>query len=61
MPEVELSITGVVIKGNLEVPGGATGLVLFSHGSGSGRFSPRNNFVANELNKVGLATFLLIY
>jgi len=56
--EVEIKIGGVSLKGNLELVDGAKGLVLFAHGSGSSRFSPRNNFTANELNKVGLATFL---
>lgn len=46
------------IVGRLTIPLGAQGLVLFVHGSGSGRFSPRNNFVAARLNQAGLATFL---
>src|SRR5258705_12842724 len=37
----------------------ATGLVIFAHGSGSGRLSPRNQYVANSLQKAGLATLLL--
>jgi putative phosphoribosyl transferase len=47
------------IRGNLTIPTGARGVVLFAHGSGSSRFSPRNQFVARELNKVGLATLLI--
>jgi dienelactone hydrolase len=43
----------------LGIPDGATGLVIFAHGSGSGRFSPRNNFVAAELQRANIATLLL--
>jgi len=45
--------------GNLHLPAGATGVVVFAHGSGSGRFSPRNQFVARVLQVAGLATLLL--
>jgi putative phosphoribosyl transferase len=45
--------------GNLVVPDGAHGLVLFAHGSGSSRFSPRNRFVAGVLEEAGLATLLV--
>jgi len=45
--------------GNLAVPDGAKGIVLFAHGSGSGRHSPRNNFVADVLQEAGLATLLM--
>lgn len=47
------------LKGLLGVPAGARGIVIFAHGSGSGRLSPRNNYVASELRQAGLATFLL--
>ena len=47
------------IQGNLTVPAGSKGVVLFAHGSGSGRFSPRNQYVAKVLNKAGIATFLI--
>jgi putative phosphoribosyl transferase len=47
------------LPGVLRVPHGAQGVVLFAHGSGSGRHSPRNQFVANALNVGGLATLLL--
>lgn len=47
------------VHGDLTVPDGATGLVLFAHGSGSGRHSPRNRFVARGLNDAGLATLLM--
>lgn len=43
----------------LGVPPGARGLVIFAHGSGSGRLSPRNNHVAAQLREAGLATLLL--
>jgi putative phosphoribosyl transferase len=43
----------------LSVPAAVMGVVAFAHGSGSGRFSPRNQFVARELQKAGLATLLL--
>jgi dienelactone hydrolase len=50
---------GVVLDGDLEVPSGARGAVLFAHGSGSGRLSPRNRYVASELQRAGLATLLI--
>lgn len=48
----------VILKGNLQIPENPSGLVIFSHGSGSSRFSPRNNFVADVLNAGGFATLL---
>jgi dienelactone hydrolase len=48
-----------VLKGNLEIPEGACGIVLFAHGSGSSRHSPRNRYVAHILNQAGLATLLI--
>lgn len=56
--EIGLWCDDANIVGKLRIPQGAKGLVLFVHGSGSGRFSPRNNFVADKLNEAGLATFL---
>lgn len=47
------------LEGNLAVPEGAHGVVLFAHGSGSGRHSPRNRFVAHALRQAGLATLLM--
>jgi putative phosphoribosyl transferase len=47
------------LSGILHVPPGAEGVVAFAHGSGSGRFSPRNQFVARVLQEAGLATLLL--
>lgn len=46
------------LEGHLEVPFGARGMVVFSHGSGSGRSSPRNRNVASRLNSAGFATLL---
>jgi putative phosphoribosyl transferase len=54
---VEIRVDGSV-AGSLTVPVGAAGLVLFAHGSGSSRHSPRNRQVASVLNEVGLATLL---
>ena len=50
---------GVSLEGALAVPKGTTGLVLFAHGSGSSRHSPRNNFVAGVLREAGLGTLLM--
>jgi dienelactone hydrolase len=49
----------VTLEGTLGVPVGAAGVVLFAHGSGSSRFSPRNRFVARALRDAGLGTLLL--
>jgi len=46
------------LEGSLVVPAECRGVVLFAHGSGSSRFSPRNQFVAEALNRAGLATLL---
>lgn len=58
MSEVKIHAGRVVLSGKLDVPKGASGLVLFAHGSGSSRHSPRNQFVARTLNDAGLATLL---
>jgi dienelactone hydrolase len=57
--EVSLVADSVKLKGNLEVPKGARGVVLFAHGSGSSRFSPRNRYVAEVLQQSRLATLLV--
>ena len=49
----------VTLEGMLEIPDGARGVVLFAHGSGSSRHSPRNRYVARALQEGGLATLLL--
>jgi dienelactone hydrolase len=56
---VSISVNGGALAGTLAVPTDAQGLVLFAHGSGSGRFSPRNRQVAAGLQDAGLATLLL--
>jgi len=48
-----------VIEGMLEVPASAHGIVLFAHGSGSSRLSPRNNYVAQVLRQAGIGTLLM--
>ncbi|MFJ3823742.1 phosphoribosyltransferase family protein [Streptomyces nodosus] len=56
--EVEMAVGAVRLRGRLTVPEGAAGIVVFAHGSGSSRHSPRNQFVAAELNRAGLGTLL---
>jgi putative phosphoribosyl transferase len=55
---VGISSGGIALEGDLAIPHGATGLVLFAHGSGSGRMSPRNRHVAEWLRRRGMATLL---
>jgi len=55
---IEIPLNQVVLKGNLFIPENARTLILFSHGSGSSRLSPRNNYVASVLQHEGLATLL---
>lgn len=55
----EITLGGVRLQALLGVPEQAEGLVVFAHGSGSGRLSPRNNRVAAALREAGLATLLL--
>lgn len=57
--EVEVRCGERRLKGTLSIPAGARGLVVFSHGSGSSRFSPRNRFVAEALQQAELATLLI--
>ncbi len=56
--EVRIPIDGASLEGTIERGAGATGLVVFAHGAGSSRFSPRNRFVAGELRAAGVATLL---
>jgi dienelactone hydrolase len=58
MDEVQIPAGPAVLSGNLTIPDGGIALVLFAHGSGSSRHSPRNQFVARTLNDAGLATLL---
>lgn len=55
--EVRIGPTG--LEGLLGTSGSPQGLVIFAHGSGSGRYSPRNNYVAAGLRQAGMATLLL--
>lgn len=58
LQEVFVDAGRVTLEGTLNVPPSATGIVLFAHGSGSSRHSPRNHFVASALGDAGLATLL---
>jgi putative phosphoribosyl transferase len=58
MSEVQIQAGRAVLPGDLRIPKSATALVLFAHGSGSSRHSPRNQFVARTLNDAGLGTLL---
>lgn len=57
--EERIPVDGITLEGDLTIPDGATGIVLFAHGTGSSRFSPRNRAVASELQAGGMATLLL--
>ena len=59
MASVTVPAGPVQLEGSLELPAAPRGVVAFAHGSGSGRQSPRNRYVAGELNKAGLGTLLL--
>jgi len=54
----QIQLGKVTLRGQIDVPEGATGIVLFAHGSGSSRLSPRNQHVARILRSAGLATLL---
>ncbi|MDP4227764.1 MAG: dienelactone hydrolase family protein [Bacteroidota bacterium] len=56
--EIQIPINSITLEGNLTIPEGAKGIVVFAHGSGSSRFSSRNRYVAQELQKEGLGTLL---
>jgi pimeloyl-ACP methyl ester carboxylesterase len=56
--EIKIPVGRVVVEGNLNMPSGVVGVVLFAHGSGSSRFSSRNQYVAKELNKAKIGTLL---
>jgi putative phosphoribosyl transferase len=56
---VRITLNVASIEGNMRVPANAGGVVLFAHGSGSSRFSPRNQYVAGVLNEAGFATLLI--
>jgi len=56
---LRLTLASATLEGALRIPERATGIVLFAHGSGSSRHSPRNRYVAQALNQGGLATLLI--
>jgi len=56
--EIEIILGSVTLSGTLSLPQGATGLVMFVHGSGSSRFSSRNRYVARTIRSANLATLL---
>ena len=56
---VQIPLEAVTLEGDLLVPERALAVVVFAHGSGSSRHSPRNRFVASQLNNAGLATLLI--
>jgi len=58
MSEVQINAGRAVLSGDLNIPKDVSALLLFAHGSGSSRHSPRNQFVARTLNEAGLGTLL---
>jgi hypothetical protein len=56
--EVQIRAGSVLLTGELKVPEDATGIVLFAHGSGSSRHSPRNQYVAGVIREAGVGTLL---
>jgi putative phosphoribosyl transferase len=56
--EVQIRAGSVLLTGELKVPEDATGIVLFAHGSGSSRYSPRNQYVAGVIRDAGVGTLL---
>ncbi len=57
--DVEIPVESLVLEGHLHLPDSASGVVVFAHGSGSSRHSPRNRFVADVLHQAGLGTLLM--
>jgi putative phosphoribosyl transferase len=57
--DVQIPVATAVLEGHLHLPAAARGVVVFAHGSGSSRHSPRNAFVADVLQQAGLGTLLL--
>src|SRR5947207_12520638 len=56
--DVQIRSGAVTLRGDLSIPTGAPGVVLFAHGSGSSRHSPRNQFVARTIRDAGVGTLL---
>jgi dienelactone hydrolase len=57
--QIQIRDVTTILEGNLTLPNRATGVVLFAHGSGSSRHSPRNRYVAQVLQQAGLGTLLI--
>ncbi|CAN5893733.1 dienelactone hydrolase family protein [soil metagenome] len=57
--QVHVAAEGITLEGTLALPSGVRGMVVFAHGSGSSRHSPRNRFVAEQLREGGLGTLLV--
>lgn len=55
---IKIQINDLILNGDLQIPDNANAIILFAHGSGSSRLSPRNRFVAHSLNQQGFATLL---
>jgi putative phosphoribosyl transferase len=55
---ISIEANAIVLPGFVDIPGGARGLVLFAHGSGSSRFSPRNSYVGQALREAHVGTLL---
>lgn len=56
--EVDIPLKDIVLTGDLAIPDGTDSIVIFAHGSGSSRYSPRNKFIAEVLQQTGFATLL---
>src|SRR5688500_19449538 len=56
--DVQIPANSIQLEGELKVPSFATGIVLFAHGSGSSRHSPRNQYVASVIRNAGVGTLL---
>ncbi len=55
---IKIPVANVEVEGNLSLPPGTKGIIVFAHGSGSSRFSKRNQYVAKEFNKAQIGTLL---
>lgn len=56
---IRIPISNEFIEGNLNIISKSDKIVIFAHGSGSGRYSPRNKYVSRVLNKYGISTLLI--
>lgn len=56
---VHIPVGSVILEGRLDVPENTDRMIIFAHGSGSSRFSPRNKYVADVLNELGMSTLLV--